>query len=489
MSVIELRESTGVVNDNSKNSAEKFNNCVLAICEQYPQEDPYKIPRYVLKAASTVISAVAKVPFAPISLRLGPVLGPISIAGNSSGFFILEYWAAAGTVDDLLGPMTKPEMELLRAKSAGAKKTCRTVVIISIASLIALSSQLPIALAGVDYNATKYRVVAGVVLLVAGALIPVRSLQLSIEQIRRTAQKSVRSEITQIRTKMIALIKEAQDSFIQKSWDQKKLFIQQKNEISKIDSPTDKTRRYMQAMLSCEFLPVSCGKKIVRGICNYTGLVIGGALAGIFGYASGEYTYTLTKKELWDNEVAGVVFAILAVGSTAYLFGKSIVFTTRGVFNLVGNFATGKEIRNLGWQLKPALSFTLTALGLLIDFTALGPTYIIWGDFYNQTEVKHHFFQKTMCASLFVLLFTSTLDIIDEIVTLKITQGTEEELEVLRINEEFQKLATLIAKSPTQDFIKYLLYLGNSDQTSFLDRMNVSTDELRSYAENLQINS
>jgi hypothetical protein len=165
------------------------------------------------------------------------------------------------------------------------------------------------------------------------------------------------------------------------------------------------------------------------------------------------------------------------------LFGTSIIRTTQRIFNLFGNLATGKEVRNLGWQLRPKLSFSLTAIGLLIDVCALGPTYVIWGDFYDQNEVKHQLFQKTMCASLFLLLFTSTLDIIDEIVTSSIAHGTEEEQEILKINGEFQRLAALVEKSPSREFIGYLTNLEESTKSELLERMNVSANQLASYTE------
>ena len=57
-------------------------------------------------------------------------------------------------------------------------------------------------------------------------------------------------------------------------------------------------------------------------------MAIGAALAAITEYALGDYTYVVTKEQVWDNDVAAGVFATLAVGTTAYLFGQSIMRTT-----------------------------------------------------------------------------------------------------------------------------------------------------------------
>jgi hypothetical protein len=486
MSLKELSEATHLINDTLifYHPGEKLKNCFIAICERHPLEDPHKVARRASKASGAAISAIAKIPYVPISLKLGTVLGPISIVGNSAGFFILEYWATAGTANDFFGPKTQAEMELFHDGRTGKRRVCRTIVIISVASLIALSSQLPTALAGVEYNSRQYKIVAGLVLLVAGALIPIRSLQLSIEQIRLRVQKTVESEITKIKAKMIVLVKETHGAFIQKSREKKVAFIRKCNEMRQLNvSVTEKTNKYTLALLQKDLLPIGRAKQIVGAAFNYTGLAIGTALAGIFEYALGEYTFDLTKEEIWDNDIAGGAFAALAVGSTAYLFGTSIIRTTQRIFNLFGNLATGKEVRNLGWQLRPKLSFSLTAIGLLIDVCALGPTYVIWGDFYDQNEVKHQLFQKTMCASLFLLLFTSTLDIIDEIVTSSIAHGTEEEQEILKINGEFQRLAALVEKSPSREFIGYLTNLEESTKSELLERMNVSANQLASYTE------
>jgi hypothetical protein len=72
---------------------EKFENCIISFSENQGTIDRYLVLRRVLKISGAAISAVAKVPYAPISLKLGNIVGPISVAANSSGFFILEYWA------------------------------------------------------------------------------------------------------------------------------------------------------------------------------------------------------------------------------------------------------------------------------------------------------------------------------------------------------------------------------------------------------------
>jgi hypothetical protein len=463
----------------------KLENCLTAIYNGSSSEDPSRVARRALKGSAIVISFTAKIPYIPIALGLGRVLGPVSAVGNTAAFFILEYWAAINTINDIFWAKTPIEIELVKGDCEGKGEICKTLVIITTVSLISLSAQLPTALAGVKYNEPQYKVVAGLVLLIAGALIPARSLQLSMEYFHINAQKTVESEITKIKEKMVGLIQTCHEKFIEKTDEDKVTFVQQCRKVQRDSSSEEETNKYTLTLLQQEELPVSQVQRNIRTVCNYTGMGIGTILAGIFEYALGDYTFKLTEEEVWDNKIAAGVLATLAVGSTAYLCGRSIIGTTQRIFNVLGDFATGKEIRNFGWQLRPKLSFSLTAIGLLTDVCALGPTYVIWGDFYNKDVVQHEFFQKTMCASLFLLLFTATLDIIDDVVTSSIARGTDEEKEIFKINGEFQKLAVLFEKSPSREFIGYLMHMDREDQKELLERISVSAEQLAVYANTL----
>lgn len=462
----------------------KLQNCCTAICEGHPPEDSHRVARVVTKLFAGGVSLVAKIPFIPISLKLGPILAPASIIGNMFGFFILEYWAAAETINDVLEPKTQAEKELNQENQAEKGKTCRMIVIISIASLIALSSQMPTALAGVQYNQEGYKVVAGLVLLIAGALIPIRSLHLSAKELwpnikRVICQRKDEFQVKEIQRKMLALITGSHETFIQKNWASKILFIQDCNRArNPISSPEEKTNQYILTLLQKEDLQISRAKKIVASVFNYTGLTVGALLTLGFEFALGEYTFDLTKNLIWDNNPAAGIFTVFAVGSTAYLFGKNIITTTQKVFNLFGNLIIGKEVRNLGWQLRPKLSFALTALGFLIDVAALGPTYVIWENFYSSNEIEHQIFPATLCTSLFLILFTATLSIIDEVVISSIKRGSQEEQAIIKINGEFQKLARIMQNCPAREFIAYLANIDDSTREKLLERMAISAEQL-----------
>lgn len=478
-----VRYAEGGLQD--QESADKLADCFSDYCDRKPLENPYQATKRVLRGCATVVSASAKIPYAPISLQLGPVLGPIAVVGNSTAFFALEYWTANAMINSMLGEKTIAEERLFQGEPGNEKSLCQKIIIITPAAVLALASQLPTVLAGVHYNDEKYKVAAGFVLVIAGSLLPMRSIQLSIEEIRTRMKNTTESEIAMVQQRMSAHIRKYHNAFIEMKREDKNAFILTCNGVRNLDPSTEKTSRYVLTFLRHENAPRREENGVVETAIDYFGFGVGALSAGIFEYALGQYTFDMSKQEFWNNDIAGGVFATFAVGSTAYLYGRSIVRTTQRIFNAVGNFFTGNEVLNLGWQLRPKLSFALSSIGLLTDLCALGPTYVIWGGFYNQNEIEHELFQKTMCASLFMLLFTATLDIVNDIVSYSIEKGSDEEREILTVHREFQKLTELVEKSPSREFIRFLTNMDGETQREMLEKLSLSRDQLAVYASDL----
>lgn len=468
---------------------ERFTNCVSAFLEKEAFVDSHGVTRRILKVSAAVISAGAKVPFIPVSMKLGPILGPVSIACNGSGFFVLEYWAAQNTIDDFLSPKTQAQIELTQENRPGKGKICRNVIVISLASIFALSSQLTSALPGINYNEERFKVVAGIVLLVAGALTPMRSLQLSFNYLSLRCQGSVEAKVTEIKTKIAGLLLANQGIFVQQNRTGKAALIEEFEGIrSSQGSLIERRNQYVSCLLKDRSQPLTRTQEAVGRVFNYTGLAAGAFLAGVFEYVSGEYTFGASKTQLLDNDYLAGTLATLAVTSTAYLFATSIVRTTQRIFNTIGHTITGMETRNLGWQLRPKISFALTATGLLMDIFAAAPTFVILGDFYkDDNSTKRELLRDTTCVSLFLLLFTATLDIINDVITHSITKGSVEESQILALSREFQQFAHLIEKSPSREFIGYLTSMDEPTKTPLLTRINVSAEQLADIADQLQI--
>ena len=455
---------------------EAFYCFLIDLRDQTPKKDRHKTLRKMLKAITAIIALSAKIPYIPISLKSGPVLGPISAVGNTSSFFILEFWAASSLIDDFFSPKLPSEINFVQEKKPKKRALCRKVITISVASLIGLSSQLPTALAGAKYNEEPYKMVAGLVLLITGAILPIRSIQLSIKEIRRRMGQKMEAEVKEVKENMLQLLKTAHEGFIQKDLLDKALFIEHVKETREILSVAP----YLLSFLAKKLPPPQKKTCFQKGV-HFTGTVVGCSLAAIFELALAQYTYSLSKEEIFDNDVTAVSFATLTTGSTLYLFATSIVQTTQRIFNSFGNLITGKKERRLGSQLKPKLSFALSSLGLLLNLFGLFPTYIIWGDFYNKTASEKLFFEITMCSAIFFILFTSTLSIIDDLVTSSIKQGKRYEPEILQIHREFQKLEEFMQKHPRQ-FIGCLVnFLHAADQKDLLKRLKMTKDQLNTY--------
>lgn len=433
-------------------TGEKLYESLRAVYEEEPLEDAHGCARAASRISVIVASALGSVTFIPVSLPLGKLLGPLCAAGNFTTFLVVDYWSAKGMINEAFGPKTQAEIELRKEDPKKDGSTCKKVILISSAFLIALLAQVPNALAAMEYNEKKYKIAAGLVLLVSGSILPLRSLLLSLEHIALKTQDPEDVKVTELKEKMIGLLDSCHEAFIKKDLTGKSTFIQ-----SLPAAAENNADEFILALMQQDDETPS---SLTETAFNYAGIGLGVILAGIFEYVSAQYTAVQTKQEVYDNDVVGGVFAALAVASTAYLIGLSIIKTTQRIFNVFGNFIEGKESRNLSWQLRPKLSAALTTIGFLINVTALGPSYVILGDFYTK-KVERNLFQNEVCIALFLLFLTSSLDIIDEGVIDSLANGTEEEKEILKVSEAFKKSKGLIQKCSNDEFMAYLNRDGN----------------------------
>ena len=311
----------------------------------------------------------------------------------------------------------------------------------------------PTVLAGVKYNQEKYKIPAAVALMASGSLIPLRSIELSLEHLYKIMEKNDDpSELIVAQRKMVELLKKNHQAFIEMSKQDKEKAVESLTRVRQMNESADKTNQYLSTFLNIEPPRYEGVNEFLEKGMNYAGLGLGAYLSGVFEYALGDYTYSLTKEEVYDNDALAVAFASLAVICTSYLYIQSIVGTSQRVFSVASDLANGKEARNLGWQLRPKLSATLTALAFSIDALALGPTYVIWGDFYDQNKGKHDLFLSAMCTSLFLILFTASLDIANDLCSYSIMNGTEKEKGILAFSQELQRLASAVEKSSSEQF-------------------------------------
>lgn len=433
----------------------------LAICDRESMIDSRcrSISKNSLKIFALLLSVGAKVPFIPISLDFGNIMiggvagkivGPIFAGGNVTSFCILEYWAAKNIVNDLF-----PQQIDIDSRNASCHilGVYRKVTIISTATLMALVSQAPTALAGIKYNAQDYKYPAGLTLLVTGSLLPLRSLQLTLERLNCNFNQVITPQ-KKLQQEMVDLCLSHRQLFVEMGWEAKLALIEDLNAIRNSGDEAGKADQYAWTLLALPTTTPKPQNTLFRKVVNYTSTATGVLITGIFQYALADYTFYQSKEYVWDNDVAAGCFASLTVGCCAYLFGQSFIGTSQRIFNSASNLITQQNVPTINEQLRPKLTFLLKSIGLLINALALGPTIVIWGQFFDQYTAEKIFFDVSICSAIFLLLFTSTIDIANEIAeTLIIVKGSEEEKEIMQVYDEYQKLATLFNKHNAEPFL------------------------------------
>jgi hypothetical protein len=432
-----------------------------------------------------VLSAGAKVPFIPISLKFGDlagkwvgadggkVLGILSAYGNSTGFFILEFWAGKAIINDALS-----------SRRTESCVQCKQFVILPVAVALALVSQLPSALAGVQYNNKDYRYVAGSVLLVTGSILPTRSLQLAANDACMISFRKKTQSIMEVKKQeLLDLISENHQLYLNMPKNDKLALIGQINEIQ-AKNTEDAIYEYLSILLS---VPDDNAIDTHRALCRNTtlkcmGLATGTILTGLFHYALGEFTHDKSKEYILDNEISAITFAALAVSVNFYLLGSSIIRTAQRVFITTGNLLCGSYNPSIADQINPGLSFSLKLVGLVTDVFALGPTLVIWPEFYKDSEVKKYLFTISISISLFLILFTSTLDIIDDIVE---GSSRNDSKAIVELDRAYQKLMLVISRSALIDFVAFHANLPEEFKNQFFSRLEETGERLLEAAEDV----
>ncbi len=460
---------------------------VVQILNNTEKNDPHRTSRRSLKVAVVIFSAAAKIPYWPISNKLGPGIGPICAGANSLAFFALEWWAGSKGLDDELGRQTHEEIAMLENKGDQASCKDRAVKIISIstATLVAAASQLPSALAGEAYNTQGLKVAAFVVLLVSGSLLPLRSIQLSLQALRSQSRDAVEQKLLALKADVITLVGQHGDVL---------------QEVHNIEASSSQERYWSILLGQRDESKETKGQRVAR----LTGEVVGFGLNAFLQVSLGYLTYSITKEDIKDNDALGVTFATLAVTSTVYLTGTAIQKTAGKTFALVHSLLTGSRKPSLVEILKPRLAFAMQATGILIDLLAIGASGVIWSEFYSKSKGEGTTPAPTggvtpepeitpptaggvaaataICTSIFFLLFTAMTDIIDNLTSsIILHKGNEEAKELLDLHKKLNRLARSVKKTPLFNFAIFVLELPEEVRDRYMRKFDLSIDTLNQY--------
>ncbi|CAM0117099.1 hypothetical protein [Rhabdochlamydiaceae symbiont of Dictyostelium giganteum] len=445
-----------------------YETCV----ERTPSPDPNRIIRLAVKTFCLIVSAGAKAPYIPISLTLPG--GPAFAFGNTTSFFILEWWAIRATIDEALGARGKSESLLIKRGGRGALYQLATL---TGALAISIFPQIPIALPALDYDG-QFKVPGFIVLLGAGVFIPIRSLQLTVDNVlKKMLIDQTGKKLQQARLSMMGLIQEYRDIFRQSSLQDK---MEKILELDSIRGQKDLTAYIQKVFKPKAIKPVVQESKI----CKRVSFVAGAMLTAAFEAALVMYTWEKTEEHFIDNEVAAGAIAIATGISWLYLTGQAIIGTTQRVSQAVVNLIKGRKDPSIASQIYPKLTFTLNALGLINTVLALGPTVVIWGEFYESNRYEQVAVEIVMCSSLFLLLSTATLDIIQDFMQQIIQKkGLPNEKLIAELDLELQKFQGLLKESALPDIAAFIMDIPEDLRETLLTKAELTSEVLESYLE------
>lgn len=446
-----------------------FERCIA----NTPPLDPHSCLRKIALATSITTSLSAGAAFIPVSLPLPA--GSLFAAANFVGFFKLDMWAIRGTIHDLLGPRGEKEVVLLNRT---AKGKCFTAAVMVASTAIALLSQVPVALPSLDYDG-KLKIPAVICLFVGGALLPIRSLQLTIDKTIRARNASLGKtgkKLENLRMLMASMIDEHREMFRKMDRISKLEHIDCLQQAQGTD--VERARKLIEQILE---EPLETQEVQKRSLSSYFPTAAGVFIAGSLQTGLAIYTFEKTKEHIVDNDVAAGTLAGSVVLSGIYLSGLSILNTTERIAGAFLRCIKGQREKSMAEQFRPKLTQSLKLLGLLIDLGALGATTVIWGDFYKNNLPAKLYFDITLCLAYFLFLSTSTLDMVDEAVA-EIVQrtGSHNERQIVQLNDQLSQIKKIIEQSSLLDFSEFLGKCSNELKVKLLDRVDLSIEMLES---------
>lgn len=436
-----------------------------------PLVDKTACRRNTALVTSIITAAAAGAAFVPISLHLPA--GPAFAVANFIAFFNLDMWAIGQTIEDLFGPKGENEIVLLERASHGK---CFTTAAVIASTAIALLSQVPVAIPSLDYDG-DLKIPALISLFVGGALIPLRSLQLTIDKTMRMRNALHREEgekIERLRGSFEELIDKYQELFRKMDRQGQLEHVGRFQQIQGADA--EKATGLIEEVIKgpIEIKPVdetSLLSRLSRGF--------GFWIAGSLQTGLALYTFSKTKEHIIDNDIAAGAMAASVVLSGVYLSGQSIINTAENIARSFVNFIKDKREKSLVEQLRPGLSQSLKLLGGLIDLGALGATIVIRRDFYKDDLLADIYFNITFCLAYFLFLSTATLSMVDGAIGKLIQRtGSDDEKQILEHQNKLEKMKQLIERSSLLDFSIFVGGFSEDIRVKLLNKVDLTTETL-----------
>lgn len=354
------------------------------------------------------------------------------------------------------------------------KGRCYNVAVISTALALSIFSQIPVALPALDYD-LGYKELGFTVLLISGSLIPIRSIQLSLDKIfEKRLLNDTQKQIESIRENAVSCIGNYRETFRGAPFDQKLALISNLNLTRSMED--------LEPYLAQIFEETDVPQVAQNPLLGRVSTVIGWWITASFEAALTTYTFEKSKENIFDDNVLAGTFAVVTGLSWGYLTGQAVVGTTKRIAQTCVNFFKGQSNPSIAEQIFPNLTAGLKLLGAAISIAAMGPTFVIWGDYYKDNLEKKVYFLTTMSTALVFLLSTASFDMIDGIVQNRIEKnGTLDEQSIVKLDKELRKFQQLLSQSSLFDFASFLETCPADIKNKLLARAEVTAEGLREY--------
>ncbi len=448
--------------------------CVIDVFEErFVDTLCRKTVRRSTKGVAALVGAAAKVAFIPIALQLPA--GPVFATLNSIGFFKLEIWAGFAAIDQEAAPVLPLENRLNRSSRC---TTCLKATFLPLAECLALISQLPSGFAAYQYNPQSFKLVAAAVTTVSLSLFPARSLQLTFNRLfKEKARTNTGVLLQKIKNECAQNLGANHANFLASSLGEKLAMVERIVNITQAATAQEKAQQYTQL-----FFQRPQSVPIKRKWPEWIGIGVGVVLTGVFEYCITRYTFTQTQTYISNNVWIAGGFAAVTCLSNLYLSGHSFINTSERLTTAIVNTLTRRPAPSIARQISPSLNLASQFLGLIVDGLALGPTVVIWGDYFKESPEEQYTFQIGMCAAIFILLFTATLDIVEDVVQAQIARcTTPQKADVIKLHNQFNKLASLLEKTSLLNFALFLNGMSADMKDTLLERFQLPQQDLSTF--------
>lgn len=421
---------------------------------------------------ATVISGMTKYFFIPYSMKLPA--GTLWAAGNCCGWFFLEFGFAYRFIQNAMRPSSENEQRLLQHCSLG--NMAKSVLAIC-SFVLGGFSQLTAALQAVQAAPhSKFLVIS--VTTTSTAFYPAVSTQEGIVAMHEkwlawsSPATSLELKVKRLRLKMMARIQANHIDYQNMRKDEKFLRVLEFQNVKNDNlSDRDKFVKYMTLMMAsfkkkqASHVKATSIKAVVAPKTNAwttIGTIFKKATA-LFLTATAEvcgclYTVEYAKQSFdYDNDPFARGMSALYAGSGLYITWKLNDWMIQHITETM----RCKRQKSTAEQIYPWATNALVCMALIVDFLSQGSVWQIWHQFSQEKNYQNSelFFQITQCAETFLILFASTLGVIQ--VGLEFYNqnwGSVEAKEILLLDQEFQKITDRIEKS---SFLHFCIYLSN----------------------------